>query len=98
MLTGSGRSAAAVRRFSAKRASKSRLELSVGGGWRGGAMVVVVVVAAVGKVMGGRENTGDEELDLEPDDFLSSLINHAEQDKTRKRERKSRSYTQFGEK
>lgn len=87
MLTGSGRSAAAVRRFSAKRASKSRLELSVGGGWRGGAIVVVVVVAAVGKVMGGRENTGDEELDLDPDDFLSSLINHAE-DKTRKREKK----------
>ena len=35
--------AATVLRFSAKRAKRSRLELSVGGGTRGGAVEVVVV-------------------------------------------------------
>ncbi len=57
---------------SAKRANKSRLELSVGGGTRGGALVVVVVVAAVGRVIGGREKAGREELDLDGA-FFSSL-------------------------
>ena len=45
---------AAVLRFSAKRAKRSSLELSVAGGIRDGVVVVVVVGAAVGKVMGGR--------------------------------------------
>ena len=70
-----GRSAlaswAAVLLLSANLAKRSRLELSVGGGTRGGASVVVVVGAAVGKVIGGREKAGGELKDV---GFFSSLI------------------------
>ena len=64
--------AATVLRFSASRANKSRLELSVGGGERGVGVVVVVVGGAVGRVM-GREKEGLEDLD---GGFGSSLIMH----------------------
>ena len=61
-----GRSAlaswAAVLLLSANLAKRSRLELSVGGGIRGGASVVVVVGAAVGRVIGGREKGPGGEL------------------------------------
>ena len=63
--------AATVLRFSASRANRSRLELSVGGGDRGVGVVVVVVGGAVGRVM-GREKEG---LDLDGG-FGSSLIMH----------------------
>ena len=56
MVEALARAWAAVLRFSAKRAKRSSLELSVAGGTREGVVVVVVVGAAVGKVMGGREN------------------------------------------
>ena len=62
---------AAVLRFSARRAKRSRLELSVGGGTRGWAVVAVVVGAAVGKVIGGREKL--EVLDEVTEASLSSL-------------------------
>ena len=69
-----GRSAlaswAAVLLLSANLAKRSRLELSVGGGTRGGASVVVVVGAAVGRVIGGREKAGGELRDV---GFFSSL-------------------------
>ena len=69
-----GRSAlaswAAVLLLSANLAKRSRLELSVGGGTRGGASVEVVVGAAVGRVIGGREKAGGELNDV---GFFSSL-------------------------
>ena len=66
--------AATVLLFSAKRAKRSRLELSVGGGTRGGAVEVVVVGGWVGKVI-GREKA---ELDLDGG-FGSSL--HASEER-----------------
>ena len=53
---------AAVLLLSANLAKRSLLELSVGGGTRGGASVVVVVGAAVGRVIGGREKGPGGEL------------------------------------
>ena len=67
--------AATVLLFSAKRAKRSRLELSVGGGTRGGAVEVVVVGGWVGRVM-GREKA---ELldDLDGSLGSSLIIDHA---------------------
>ena len=73
-----GRSAlaswAAVLLLSANLAKRSRLELSVGGGTRGGASVVVVVGAAVGRVIGGREKGPGGELNDVGFLIFSSLI------------------------